>query len=242
MTNDTNLASSGNAWYSVLDTVMKIPGVKVDRRAFLANNFSKYCEDDKIIILMEEGTDKAGITLELMDKVAEGVIGFHGTTVVGTSFVAGIPGGLALLGTIPVDVAQYYFHTFQVAQKLAYVYGYSDLDKGSDDDFKAMMTIFIGCMFGVVSANSVIKVVSKTFAQATVKRLMASPVTKGMIYPIVKQIAKVLGYRMTKEIFAKGVGKIMPIVGAFISGGITAAMFLPQANRLKKRLRVEIIT
>jgi len=242
MENEANLASDGKAWYSVLDVVMKLPGVKVDRRAFLKENFSKYYDDDKLSVILEEGTGRAGISIEIMDKVANGVISLHGTLVIGTSTIAGIPGGFAMLGTIPADVAQYYFHTFQVAQKLAYVYGYPDLDEGSDDDFKMMITLFVGCMFGVAAANTAIKTLSKTFAQTAVKRIAAMSLTKGTIYPIVKKIATILGYRMTKEIFAKGVGKIIPLFSAIISGGITAAMFLPQASRLKKKLREDIIT
>jgi hypothetical protein len=213
----------------------------VDRRGFLAKEFARYCDSGKLKTLMEEGTGRAGISRELMDKVADGVIGFHGTAVIGTSFFAGLPGGLALLGTIPADVAQYYFHTLQVAQKLAYVYGYPDLDEGTDDGFMTMITIFVGVMSGVGAATSAIKTLSKLCAQATVKRLTSMALTKTTIYPIVKQIAKTLGVKMTKEIFAKGVGKMIPLIGGVISGGLTAAVFLPSAYNLKDTLREDII-
>ena len=235
------IETNENGWYSVLNTVMKIPGVKVDRRSFLAKEFSKHCEDDNIKVLLEEGTGKAGISQKIMDKVADGVIGLHGTTVVGTSFVSGLPGGLALLGTIPVDLAQYYFHTLQVAQKLAYVYGYPDLDEGAGDDFITMITLFVGVMSGVGAATSGIKTVSKMFAQATVKKLSSMALTKTAIYPIVKQIARMLGIQLTKQTFAKGVGKVIPVIGGFISGGLTAAVFLPSAYKLKDTLREDII-
>lgn len=42
---------------------------------------------------------------------------------------------------------------------------------------------------------------------------------------------------MTKQIFARGVGKVVPIVGAVLSGGITYSTYRPLANRLKKYLR-----
>jgi subtilisin family serine protease len=235
------ITSDENGWYGVLNAIMKIPGVKVKRREFLENEFKKYCEDEKIKILMEEGTGRAGISREIMDKVADNVIGFHGTMVIGTSFAAGLPGGFAFLGTIPVDVAQYYFHVLQVAQKIAYVYGYPDLDGGSDSEFLTMITIFVGVMSGVGAASGVIKTLADTFAKTTVKRLSAMALTKTTIYPIVKQIARVLGVRMTKAIFAKGVGKIIPLIGGVISGGLTAAVFSPSAFKLKDTLRENII-
>jgi len=243
MENEANLASDGKVWYSVLDTVMKIPGAKVDRRAFLKNNFSKYYDDDKLSVILEEGTGRAGVPIEIMDKVADRVISYHLTWVTLISAGLGFPGGFALIGTIPTDLAQYFLHTFQVAQKLAYVYGYPDLDEGSDDDLKTMITLFVGVMFGVAAANAAIKAVAKMFAQATVKRLSSMALTKTTIYPIVKQIARVLGIQLTKKKFAEWVGKkLIPIISAGISGGITWATFLPNAKRLKKKLREDIIT
>ena len=146
MENEANLGSDGKAWYSVLDAIMKIPGVKVDRRAFLRNNFFKYYDDDKLSVILEKGTGRAGVPKEIMDKVADGVIGHHGSIAIIISFGLGIPGGLALIGTIPADVAQYFSHTFQVAQKLAYVYGYPDLDEGTDD-------ALISLVFSILSSN-----------------------------------------------------------------------------------------
>ena len=57
--------------------------------------------------------------------------------------------------------------------------------------------------------------------------------TKGVIYPIVKKVASLIGAKMTKDIFAKGVAKAIPGIGAIFSGGITLATFLPMCNRLK---------
>ena len=42
---------------------------------------------------------------------------------------------------------------------------------------------------------------------------------------------------MTKQIFAKSVSKIIPIVGGGISGGLTYLTFKPSAINLKKHLR-----
>ena len=41
---------------------------------------------------------------------------------------------------------------------------------------------------------------------------------------------------MTKQAFASGVSKAIPIAGAVISGGLTLATFVPMANRLKRHL------
>ena len=57
-----------------------------------------------------------------------------------------------------------------------------------------------------------------------------------MIYPVVKKVATLLGFQMTKQIFARGVAKVVPIVGGVASGGLTYVTYKPMAIKLKKHL------
>lgn len=57
-----------------------------------------------------------------------------------------------------------------------------------------------------------------------------------MIYPTVKKVAGYLGVSMTKKLFASGVAKAVPVVGAVFSGGLTLVTFLPMSKRLQKHL------
>ena len=61
-----------------------------------------------------------------------------------------------------------------------------------------------------------------------------------MYYPVVKQVAKWIGVKMTKDTFGKGVGKAIPILGGVLSGAITAFSFKPMAEKLQKHLREEM--
>ena len=56
--------------------------------------------------------------------------------------------------------------------------------------------------------------------------------TKTFYYPVVKSILKFFGVSLTKNTFAKGVSKVIPVVGGVVSGGITLASMLPMGNRL----------
>ena len=47
---------------------------------------------------------------------------------------------------------------------------------------------------------------------------------------------------MTKDIFAKGVSKAIPIIGGVISGGITFASMKPMGNRLKETLSKSVFS
>lgn len=41
---------------------------------------------------------------------------------------------------------------------------------------------------------------------------------------------------MTKDVFAKGVSKVIPIIGGVISGGVTLATYAPMCLKLKDYL------
>lgn len=71
---------------------------------------------------------------------------------------------------------------------------------------------------------------------AVVKRLPQIALAKGVIYLVVKKVAVYLGIQLTKETFAKSVGKIVPIVEGVVSGGITLGTFRPMRATLRNYL------
>lgn len=144
-----------------------------------------------------------------------------------------------MAATIRGDMAKYYWHTFVLAQKLAYLYGIPDLrdEEGNlSETSQDMLTLFVGVMMGAAAANNVIK----AFAEQVVKRLPRQALTKTVYYPIIKQVAKWIGINLTKSSFAKGLGKAIPILGGAISGALTFASFRPSAKRLQKKLREQM--
>lgn len=183
------------------------------------------------------------ISKDRIDALVNACINNHTAKVTAISAAAGIPGGLAMAATIPGDMAQYYWHTFVLAQKLAYLYGIPDLrdEEGNlSETSQDMLTLFVGVMMGAAAANNVIKNLSKAFAEQVVKRLPRQALTKTVYYPIIKQVAKWIGINLTKSSFAKGLGKAIPILGGAISGALTFASFRPSAKRLQKKLREQM--
>ncbi|MDR1957136.1 MAG: hypothetical protein LBQ30_09830 [Treponema sp.] len=241
---DEEKESSG-LWYGILDAALKIPGARVDRVSFLEKEFAK-CSGEELSRLLDLGTGKAGISLDALDKVAEGVIRSHTTIVTGSSFLAGLPGGIAMAGTIPADLTQYYYHVIVIAQKLAYIYGWPDLQVDGEgeqdkDAFLAVLTIFIGIMSGAKEAASVLQPMSELLRTETTKKLSVTALAKVGLPQIAKQVARVLGANLAKQGLAKGIGKIVPLIGGAISGAVTIATFLPMANTLKDALRNQVI-
>jgi hypothetical protein len=225
----------------IVSKASQLPGVRIDRAQFLEQHFRRhgYAENDleRIIHL---GPPGAGVSTEIIDKAASGVIAYETTKVTALSAASGIPGGLAMLGTIPADLVNFYAHVLRVVQKLAYLYGWPDMQgedaEGFDDGTRNALILFLGTTSGVKAATDTIQRIAQSAAQTALRRLPQQALTKGVIYPIVKNVARIMGTKMTKDIFAKGVSKAIPVVGAATSGGLTLVTFRMQSNRLKKQL------
>ena len=224
----------------ILRSAIGLPGVRINRESFLRKELSKHHEDDIVNKAIATNPAQAGLSVKNLEHIAKACITFETRKVSAISAVAGLPGGFAMAATIPADTAQFFGHVIRVLQKLAYLYGWQDMFKGDaveiDDETANELTLFIGVMFGVGAANAALSKVAALAALNVPKRLMQQALTKGTIYPIVKKIASAIGVKMTKAAFTKGVGKIIPVVGAVASGGITYALFKPMSLRLKKYL------
>lgn len=105
-----------------------------------------------------------------------------------------------------------------------------------NQETKNLLTLFVGIMFGVNGAVNMINKVATQVAQQVAKKLPQKALTKGTIYPIVKKVAGLLGVQMTKQIFSKGVAKVVPIMGATISGCLTFVTYKPMSEKLRKYL------
>lgn len=233
------MSTKSITWNDILDVTMKMPGIKVNRTEFLMNVFKPFGDVSEI-------QSKRPVDLfdsEIIEKAAKDVINGQTLKVTAISTAAGIPGGLALFGTVPADLAQYYFHVIVLAQKLGYIYGWSDLqeeDGSFSEGAKNVLTVFVGVMFGAQAANEALTALSKSFATQVAKRVSQMALTKTSLYPVIKQIGKWLGVKITKAVFSKGLSKIIPVIGGFLSGGITLATFRPMANKLRNELKTEM--
>lgn len=222
---------------SVITTAVQIPGVKVDRRKFLSETFAT--EDVSIQEVLDLGPVAAQIPQERLSVLASKLILTRTSQSSLASFVAGIPGGWAMAATIPADVLQFFGMALRLAQEMSYLYGAQDLwQNGQIDDEKVknQLLLYCGVMFGVSGAVSGVRVLSTQIAKTTLKKLPQKALTKTFWYPIVKQIGKAIGIKVTKSTVAQGVSKAIPIIGGVISGGLNFASMMPMANRLQAAL------
>jgi len=234
------IGARGSTFSQALKAAAKLPGIRIDRAAYLRSALRRHCTEEQIERAVARTPAAAGIPLEIISAAAKTSIAYETSKVTGLSTIAGIPGGIAMLGTVPADVAQYIGHLLRVAQKLAYVYGWPDLFADENDEIdeatEGILTLFVGVMMGVQVAQGGVSKVSAMIAAQVAKKLPRQALTKGTIYPVVKKVAGYLGVRLTTRIFAGGVAKAVPVAGAVLSGGLTLATFLPMSTRLQRHL------
>ncbi len=231
--NTQNDVAKDFALESVIVSAVQIPGVKVNRRQFLAEAFAK--EAYSIDQIVETDAIQVGVPQEQLLRIANKLILTRTSQSSIASFVSGIPGGLAMAATIPADILQFFGMSLRLAQELAYLYGAKDLwENGSIDDerVKNQLILYCGVMFGASGAVSGVRVLTTQIAKTTLKKLPQKALTKTFWYPIIKQIGKAVGLKVTKQTVAKGVSKAVPVLGGIISGGLNFASMMPMANRL----------
>lgn len=258
-------------WSKILTTVLKMPGVKVDRIAFLRKELRPYCNQSRLQMIGSVRPYTV-VSEQVIDKLAKQCVTYHTALATTTSTIVGLPGGLAMAATMPADLTQYFYHVFVLSQKLGYLYGYpdffADMDNSESQNSQEphesqesqesqephenpessdllnhpaidLLTIFMGVMMGAPVAEKGINELSKAVAENAVTRLPRVALTKAAIYPVVSQVAKVIGSRLTKDSFAKGVGRFIPLAGGLFSGGLTLYTFRRGANRLRRQLHAQ---
>ena len=225
-----------------LAKVVRVPGVRVNREEFLRQELRKLrMGDDAIARAIDSNPLLAGVALTEIDRLAEEAISYEMNKSAAISFVAGIPGGFAMLGTIPADLMQYYVHALRIMQKLAYLYGWGELlpdSRDADDDTLGVLAVFFGVMLGVGGAAQSLT----AFARVAAKTAYQNHATKRALmsitwYPVVKHSLRLIGINITKSTAAKGFSKIVPVIGGFVSSGLTFMALQSQSALLKEHLR-----
>lgn len=244
------LDENGNGKIDLEDLIiqgLKLPGIKINRDEFLQKQFLKLYPQEIIDTAIAQSPMKAHIPLQTINKIADETIKFERNCVSGIATALGIPGGWAMLATIPADIVQYYGYMLRAMQKLMYLYGFPQLDMENDngrfdEETLNILIICFGVMNGVVGANAALKSLSKSLGYGVSKRLIKKPLGKKAIYRITQNILRWFDVNLTKKMFAEFFKKSIPVVGGVIGGTITYISFKPCCDKLKKSLQNTILS
>lgn len=234
-------AKSGKAvetWHRILRLALAMPGAHVDRDTFLRSVLRKHLPKEQVDAVIETSPAKAGVDPELIESIATKIINNQTYQVTAASFVAGIPGGALMAAMVPADIAQFYYQSLILCQKLAYLYGWPDLleDRKVDDNTLMHMTMFVGVMLGAAAANIGVAHMAEAVARKMVTDLPKRAIADQAITNLVVQVGKWIDIRVTRRNVSQGLGKVIPVIGAVMSAGMSYASMRPMARRLRRHL------
>ena len=230
-----------DVWNSVLRTALALPGVKVDRKAFLRRALSKHVTEKVLQSAIDTSPAKAGVNKNTIRRIATANIKWHRAGVSALSFASGLPGGWWIAGTVPADLTQFFWHVLVILQKLAYLYGWPELfsedsELELDDETLLILTVFVGVMLGAESAAKVLGDIAERAAAQVLKRLPRETLTKWGLNRLAREVAKRIGIKLTEDSFARYLSRIVPILGGIISGTVTWISFSLMTSRLAAHL------
>ena len=204
----------------VLAVAVELPGVKIEREEFLQKNFSSRFNREIVARIVQTSPIRAGVNESVLYEIARECINYEQKKVSALSFVMG-GGGLP---GIPADLAQYFAHVLRISQKLAYIYGYPEIrsiEGSMDEKTQEIILLFIGVMYGVSGANKVIAEISKLLGDKVGKDILRAALTKTAWYPLLQQVCKQVGIKVTKDALSKTTTKVFPVIGGVVSAGIS---------------------
>lgn len=226
---------------AIMQRAASLKVVKIDRGDFLRSEIKKRFPEIDADFAVETTPAEAGIAPEDLDRMAIDTIDLETKKCAGLSFLAGIPGGLAMVGTVPADLAQYFARVMRIEQKLAYIYGWQTFlneEDEVDDETIMKLVVLMGVMMQVGGAASAVTTFAANTARAGIeKAIQKQALTKTFWYNPMKKVLRYLGVNLTKQTFAKTASKVVPVIGGAISGGMTYMAYKPGAERLRRYLR-----
>lgn len=225
----------------MLSVAMKTPGVAVKREQYLRKELIKYCDEETIKVAIEHNPAYAGISRDTVNKIADNAIKLERRKATGSSIAISVPSNLSPAIAVPADIAQYFVFLVRVIQKLAYLYGFSDMNISNenevDDETMSEVLMFIAVANGTKGASKIVTEIANDISKNIAKNLAKQPLTKGYAYPLFKTVAKkMLGKDVVKQSFADSLANLVPFAGAGLSGVVTYVFFTPCCKRLKKVL------
>lgn len=226
---------------AIMQRAASLKVVKINRGDFLRSEIKRRFPEIDADFAVETTPAETGIAPEDLDRMAIDVIDLETKKCAGLSFLAGIPGGLAVVGTVPADLAQYFAHVMRIEQKLAYIYGWQTFlneEDEVDDETVMKLVVLMGVMMQVGGAANAVTTFAANTARAGIeKAIQKQALTKTFWYNPMKKVLRYLGVNLTKQTFAKTASKVVPVIGGAISGGMTYMAYKPGAERLRRYLR-----
>lgn len=233
----------------LLDKIGTIPGAKVNRIEYLEGCFNAE-KRDILYKIINEGTLNAGVSINVVKRLAEDAIKHEKTNAAATSYVSGITGWATMLPSVSADVIQYYVHCFRLIQKMMYLYGWNEdiiNDSGDmDSEIRELVILYLGIIFGIEeSGETLMKIASVSTSQvakgAMTKEILDEVAEHTFFSEGVEKTTEKLGRKFATKGGIKTLIQTIPAIGATASAVVTYATFVPGVTKLKVYMETGIV-
>ena len=211
-----------------LNATFKLPFVKVDREHFLRKALlSAGCSEQQIAQAIQNSPLEV-LSPEELKALTLRVRRFHRTSLSALSAACGMPGGFFIFVAVPVDTIQFFYHTFVLSQKIAYLYGFPPCM--TEEEFRDMMIIALGVGAGVSKANKAFKFIAKQAKKQLLSQLQKH---QELLLPqLIREVCKALGVKLTNNTLTQIIRKGIPLISAIISAIFAYTIFTIESNRI----------
>lgn len=213
-----------------METLMTLPGVRVDRSRFLREQYREFPEG-VVDELIAKGPFALGLTKKQIRKKAMRLLNNRTFQSAAASFVTGLPGGFVLGLAIPADILQFYGFMMRLAQEIAYLYGEADLVSEQKVNTEQIL-LYIGTMLSATKESTSAKLLMQMTVNQLGGKFPHRTLGKRLYQPVARKVSEYLGMKMTKKVFVKQMVKVVPVVGGILAGGITLAALKTMGKRL----------
>lgn len=235
---DTKEGSVTTIAKSFLRGVTRIKGAHVSRESFLRSELRGRDYSTEVEAALASSPEEADVPASVLDEIANDVIDSETKRASAISFGTGIPGGFAILASVPADITQFYVHAYRIMQKLSYLYGWPSTEKYDDEDVIQQIAQFLGVMLDVKGAQSSLNGFVQTLAMPASERSSQTGIRARVSQArTAREVFKKVGSQVARRNVARQVTKVVPIIGGVVSGGLTFVTLKSQAKRLKEALQ-----
>lgn len=235
---------AGNGKVGIEDVIimaLRIPGIVINREDFLRRRLKNQYPQEVIDKAVEINPYHAGIPKTDIDDLANKVINYESGFVTSISAALSTSSVNLMPVTIPADLLQYYSYILRATQKLLYLYGFPQInvketDGKFDQETMNILIICLGVMNDVAESSNALKNLANSIELNIEKKMINRILTSQTMYPVIKQVVKYFGVRITKRMLDRTVAHAMPVIGGVIGGSVTYRSFRKDCNQLKTSL------
>jgi hypothetical protein len=169
--------------------------------------------------------------IKQLDQLATRFVDNNRLMATGSGAVMGLPGGLALLATIPADISALSYFSFRTISGIAQSYG---SETRSEEGRAIALLLFAGA----TGLESVTVGGTQVFLSSLTRNVLTRPYQNFIVSKIViPQLAEYLGVQAV----GKGLFRVVPVLGGLVGGTANYLFISNVAERAKNHYRMRLL-